>query len=323
MATAVKLLRYQNRNISPLDNIRSYIYYSGLLLNAFLAYRRTYRNYFSICRHILRREYPVDTILRNGGNVRLYDHSQVSSVALLQGHNDVEYDIANDTVTVPLLPYNSDRKIKVKLHGGISNGDVVNIFLQNYVYHTLPVKGKVVVDIGTNIGDSPIYFALSGAEKIIGLEPYPKNYEIARKNVELNNLSEKITILLAGCSSRIGYTFLDPAYTSGDSRLIDNFKNGIRIPLLTLEDLLKQYNLWHTRSILKMDCEGCEYETILSSADNILQKFSHIQIEYHYGYKNLKERLEDSGFNVSVTKPMIDLSYNPRRIIGYIYAVRK
>ena len=72
-----------------------------------------------------------------------------------------------------------------------------------------------------------------------------------------------------------------------------------------------------------MDCEGCEYETILSSADDILQKFSHIQIEYHYGYKNLKERLEDSGFNVSVTKPMIDLSYNPRRIIGYIYAVRK
>jgi FkbM family methyltransferase len=252
----------------------------------------------------------------------LHGHSQVSSVALLQGHNDVEYDVASDTVIIPLLPYNSDRKIKVKLHGGISNGDIVNIFLQNNIYQSLPVKGKVVIDVGTNIGDSPIYFALSGADKIIGLEPYPQNYEIARKNVELNNLSDKITVLLAGCSSKIGYTSVDPVYTSGDSRVMDNFKNGVRIPLLTLGNILKEYNLWHTRSILKMDCEGCEYETILSSTDDILQKFSHIQIEYHYGYKNLKERLENSGFNVSVTKPMIDLSYKPKRIIGYIYADR-
>ena len=53
-----------------------------------------------------------------------------------------------------------------------------------------------------------------------------------------------------------------------------------------------------------MDCEGCEYESIMATSDIILKKFSHIQIEYHSGYKNLKEKLERCGFKVSITGPV-------------------
>ena len=48
-------------------------------------------------------------------------------------------------------------------------------------------------------------------------------------------------------------------------------------------------------SILKIDCEGCEYDSILHTPDIALQRFSHIQIEYHLGYRDLKEKLEKYG----------------------------
>jgi predicted RNA methylase len=66
------------------------------------------------------------------------------------------------------------------LNGGTRNGDIRNIFVNN-IYEHLPVEGRSVVDIGANIADSCIYFALHGANNVIGLEPFPRNYELAEK----------------------------------------------------------------------------------------------------------------------------------------------
>lgn len=52
-----------------------------------------------------------------------------------------------------------------------------------------------------------------------------------------------------------------------------------------------------------MDCEGCEYEVILSSPVDSLKRFSHILIEYHHGYKDLRDKLVSCGFKVSISKP--------------------
>jgi len=60
-------------------------------------------------------------------------------------------------------------------------------------------------------------------------------------------------------------------------------------------------------AVLKIDCEGCEYEVILNSSKTTLRKFSHILVEYHYGYKNIKKKLEKCGFQVSVTEPRYTL----------------
>ena len=55
-----------------------------------------------------------------------------------------------------------------------------------------------IIDIGANIGDSSIYFALNNAKKVIALEPYPYSYNYALKNININNLNDKITLLNAG-----------------------------------------------------------------------------------------------------------------------------
>ena len=84
----------------------------------------------------------------------------------------------------------------IKFHGAIDNGDIIGIFLDG-VYENLPIQNKIVVDIGANIGDSAVYFALKGARKVIALEPFPKSYKMGKKNTEANNISTKIELLLA------------------------------------------------------------------------------------------------------------------------------
>ena len=46
-------------------------------------------------------------------------------------------------------------------------------------------------------------------------------------------------------------------------------------------------------------------------------------IEYHYGYKNLKEKLELCGFRVSFTEPIFAINKeaeNTKMYIGRLYA---
>ena len=189
----------KNKNISTLDEIISKANSLRINIKSFLDYRRTYSNYFSIVMHHLRQDYPVDAVLRNGDHIRLLDSDMGYVIAQLQGHQGVEFDITKDTVTFLSLPYAEDKKTKVTIHSGLTNGEVGFIFL-NEIYQTLPVNGNTILDIGANIGDSSIYFALRGASRIIGVEPFPKSYELAKKNIEENNLSNTITMLLAACT---------------------------------------------------------------------------------------------------------------------------
>jgi len=46
------------------------------------------------------------------------------------------------------------------------------------------VKNKSVVDIGAFVGDTAIYFAIKGAEKVIAIEPHPGAYEELAENIE-------------------------------------------------------------------------------------------------------------------------------------------
>jgi FkbM family methyltransferase len=314
------------KNISIADEILSLIHSLRSKYRTILLFRRTYHNYLNISIPLLRGKFPVKAILKTSNEpVSLNSYLQLIflaklEIARLQYCENVGYNFKEDTVTISMPDYdNKNRKTMVLLHGALSNGDVVGIFLDN-IYHSLPVRDKIVVDVGANIGDSAIYFALSGAANVIAIEPFPRNYEMARKNIELNNLSNKIALLLAGCSSCNGSIVVNQSEYGHDRNLTDKSGHGVKLPLMTLENILDKNNVLRTdKAILKMDCEGCEYDIIFSSSRDTLRRFSHIQIEYHYGYKNLKEKLEKYGFSVSVTRPLIN-PWNRKYQVGYINA---
>ncbi|WP_048054006.1 FkbM family methyltransferase [Thermoplasma volcanium] len=60
------------------------------------------------------------------------------------------------------------------------------------------MEGRKVLDIGANIGDSAIYFALKGAAHVYAFEVVPSTSEICKENVRLNNLDGKITVFNYG-----------------------------------------------------------------------------------------------------------------------------
>jgi len=197
--------------------------------------------------------------------------------------------------------------------------DIVEVFGEEG-YRFLDVENENVIDIGTNIGDSTIYFAINNAKKVLGLEPYPHSYFLALKNLERNNMGkERVTLLNAG----YGEDGLIHVRTNIENTHGTNLKSsneGQEIRTISLETLLMEYNF--EKPVLKMDCEGCEYN-ILNEDNDVLRKFKRIQIEYHYGYEKLKEKLENCGFTVSFTQPKQAYNpdaTNPNMIMGQIYA---
>lgn len=288
------------KNISIYDNFTGHLRFINMLVKVFFLCSKTYRNFFTIFSSIMKSKYPVMGILKKGNRILLNNFYHVNFIAKAEHTKEMKYDLDNDIVDIINSPFSH---LSIKLKDAIDNGDVIGVYLEE-IYQDLPVKGNTVIDIGANIGDSSIYFALKGSKKVIALEPFPRNYEMAKKNIELNNFSNKIDLLLAGCSSRNNFLIMDPNLNSGvDSKIIES-KNGLKIPFMTLNQIVKDYKV-DKKSILKIDCEGCEYDVILSASSEILQTFSHIFIEYHHGYKDLKKKLKESGFQVSVTKPSI------------------
>ena len=180
-------------------------------------------------------------------------------------------------------------------------------------YAKLPVQNKIVIDVGGFNGDSAIYFTLKGAAKVISLEPFPKNYEIANKNIYKNNFENIVVLLNAACAKENGFIKINSDYVGSDN-IAKNEKLGVEIPTMNLENLVNYYNV--IDGCLKIDCEGCEYDILLSCPKNILRRFSHIMLEFHHGTNKIVKKLNDCNYRVDI-KFLPNYKNNSR---GYIFA---
>lgn len=207
----------------------------------------------------------------------------------------------------------------------ITMGGPDNLVIERGEYSWLPVRGRIVVDVGANVGDTALYFAARGAAKVYALEPFPYSVAIARENLALNPHLGQVTILNLGIGAKGECLRIDPEFdNSVGSDAVSTERGGVEVRLVSLSQLLQELHI--TDAVLKMDCEGAEYDAIISSSDQTLKTFSHIQIEYHYGPILLAARLKSAGFNVSFSKPRYSFnpyaSRNPHMRAGYIYATR-
>jgi len=299
------------QNMSVVDYVLSHFSY----FYSFLHYRRIYKNSISISINVLRNKFPIKAVLQDGTKIILKNRFDLYA----KSHNPKnKYEFVNENkISVSLNDLK--KTIVLETHKG-SGGGIFSAFLSD-TWHTHKMKNKTVIDVGAYIGDSSISFAINGAEKVIALEPLYQNYQLAKKNIQNNQLNEKIDLFLAGCGTYDHTITIDPNRESSAQADIKVKNDGMDIQIFSLKSILQNNN---TNSVvLKMNCEGCEYDTILKSPEEILKKFEFIVIEYHYGYKNLKEKLEKCGFNVSIIKPIFALNKdaeNNKMYIGKLYA---
>lgn len=144
-------------------------------------------------------------------------------------------------------------------------------------YKFLNVKDKNVLDIGAFVGDSSIYFILKGAKKVYAIEPHPDAYNEMLENIKLNNMI-KIIPINVGISYEFDYISISTTKANTQHILLKPQEKGYKIPAYSLSKLIDKYNI--DAEVLKMDCEGCEYNIILKDYDTI-KEFDEIGFEYH------------------------------------------
>jgi FkbM family methyltransferase len=190
--------------------------------------------------------------------------------------------------------------------------------------------GEVIVDIGANVGT----FALAAAAAfpyapIICVEPSPAAYALLKANIERNSLT-RIVPVQAACGGDSGAATLysrelhrrsasafSTVYTSDNYGSV--FTPTAEVAVISLDELFRAHHV-ESCGLLKLDCEGAEYDTLLNSSSTLLGKIRRIAIEYHIGLAahrpaELVERLERSGFETDL-QPLLDEEG------GYLYAWR-
>jgi FkbM family methyltransferase len=283
-------------NVSLVDRVVAYAGFFKAKVSTVKVYHRAYRNFVSVIWNLVRKRFPIVAVLKNNISLVVRNETELAFIAYAQFYDRIHLDMDSKLVTLsyPISERNS-KYLDLKFFGAMESGDIIHIFFQN-IYRNLPMHGKKIIDIGAQIGDSAIYFAINGADKVVAVEPLDKNFRIATQNISLNDVSEKVSVIRAACSN-------ETMKLSSRSDHVQPEKSDI--PVITLEEIIKRIDIDEQEGlILKMDCEGYEYQIILSSKDETLRRFSHIQIEYHSGYSNLKNRLQDLGFEVSITRPV-------------------
>jgi len=166
-----------------------------------------------------------------------------------------------------------------------------NFVLEQY---NTEIQGDVV-DIGANIGDSAIYFALKGASHVYAFEPLPSVYKVALENIKLNGLENKITLINAAVGSKEGKVKV-PSNINIEESGVFYIKNqgDVEVPRFSLDRI---NTMVRNPYLLKIDCEGCEADIIFSSELD----FNKIFVESHQGitkipHKKLIKRLEEQRY---------------------------
>ncbi|MBV8280565.1 MAG: FkbM family methyltransferase [Candidatus Eremiobacteraeota bacterium] len=179
--------------------------------------------------------------------------------------------------------------------------------VQIYRYHP-DVDGKTVIDVGANIGDTAVYFAQQGA-RVIAYEPDPQMCALGRDNAELNGLQVEFhdagvggaTQQLRLSATPEGADSMSVTLFPGESPLNRMHTATVPVRIVALQDVLAPLD---SVALLKMDCEGCEYSALRSTAPAALRKIGHIIMEYHARGDELIELLRAAGFVVHVEGSM-------------------
>ncbi len=147
---------------------------------------------------------------------------------------------------------------------------------------------STIIDIGANAG----YFTLFAASlcphvKLFSFEPVPVNFTQLQRNRDLNS-SRQIKCFpqaVAGHAGVINLNF-DPmdSFTTSATMFTSDKEAGksLAVQCVTLQGLMDVNNIGKC-DLLKMDCEGAEYDILYNCPAAYFQRIDQIALEVHRG----------------------------------------
>ena len=179
-----------------------------------------------------------------------------------------------------------------------------------------------IVDIGANAGYFTLFAASCFADaRVFSFEPVPVNYAQLERHRNLNSskLINCFSKAVTGQAGGISLSFdSSDSFTTGATIFKQSGQQTetIKVPCVTLSQVFDENNI-NRCDLLKMDCEGAEYDILYICPPDYLQRIDQIAMEVHNGEKEnqnietLESFLRGQGFSTR------------RRPVGMFWAWRK
>jgi len=163
-------------------------------------------------------------------------------------------------------------------------------------------NGDVVLDIGGNCGFFALYSIQNGASKVYSVEPVKSSFE---QIVKLSNNFSEIIPINKAVSETNGTVIMSVDEEGSATNCVTHYSemfgrnsNEEIVGSININDLL--LNIKEKINLMKVDCEGSEFELFKTISDDNLKKIDKIIVEVHGDVieKFVSDMLIKSGFKV-------------------------
>lgn len=186
--------------------------------------------------------------------------------------------------------------------------------------------GWTVLDIGAGIGDFTVFAARAAPQgHVYAFEPYPESFALLRQNVDRNRASntQLFPTAVTGQPRKVALDASrgEPLMVASVDASASDAGDGPEIASATLDEIVNQCGIERI-DLLKLDCEGAEYDILLNSPAYVIDRIERIAMEYHdhttpHTHDELVDLLIGVGFRVETFPNPV----HPEKI-GYLRATR-
>ena len=184
------------------------------------------------------------------------------------------------------------------IYGFEQHKDLI-MLIQKYVK-----KGDTVFDIGANVGKVSLILArqVGDAGKVYSFEPEQNNFELLKKNIEINNL-KNVTPLKYAVTDKNEKTLLKVSGACTTHQVCNDTNDATQeIETISLDEYFKDQKI----DFMKIDAEGSEPK-IINGMKNIVKNNPHLKFITEYEVRVMTALKVD---RVKYTDDLISLGYD-------------
>jgi FkbM family methyltransferase len=157
---------------------------------------------------------------------------------------------------------------------------------RQYARHLEAPEGGLLIDLGANIGGVTLDWARRARRlRVHAYEPNPPTNGVLRRNVEANGLADRVVVHDDAVGRAAGALEL---WTNVHSMVVTAYGDGppregavrLSVPLIDLNEVLRRAGGGPV-SLLKMDTEGAEADTLEGATPETLAAIRQVVLEYH------------------------------------------
>jgi FkbM family methyltransferase len=177
-------------------------------------------------------------------------------------------------------------------------------------------KARTIVDLGAHVGSFTVWAARrSPKAQLLAVEPNPETFQLLLRNLHDNGLQDRVNAVNAAVGATAGTASLELMEHSLGTRLARSGEGKITVNVRKFEQLLEVADMSDV-DMLKMDCEGMEYDVFEAMSAHQLGLIHAIACEYHPEphrmVSELDSILREAGFKVQ----------RPNAPLGVIWGTR-